>query len=265
MSEQETLEKAQNLGYVQPDDWKGEPPPGGFKTPEEFLEVGEQNLNLSNADNERLHDEIRGLKDAIASQSESVGVLKDMHEKRVASERKRGYDQAYAKLTEEQSTAIKDQDADAFAASRKRERALEEQQQTENAAATQAAATDTNDALITRFQSENAWFRTDFVLSDTAERASRFIYKTQPNLSSEEHLTAMKKAVQDAHPDHEAFRVDKAPSMDGGGNPSLGGQQGARWQDVPASDKAQFDRFVEDKLFTNDEAGRKEYLELYGA
>lgn len=264
MSEQEVIERAQSLGWKAESEWKGDPPEGGFRTATEFLEISDRNLGLSQADNAKLHTEIAQLHDKIDRQTESVGALKDMHEKRLASERTRGYNVAYAKYTDEQSEAIKSQDADAFAISRKKERDLEAQQRKEEAETAQTTAADTNDALITRFQSENAWFKTDFVLSDTAERASKFIMRTQPNLSTEAHLDAMKDAVQKAHPDHEAFRTDPAPVMDGGDNRAPGGvAKTLRWQDIPANVKAQFDRDVEDGLFNDNEAGRKEYMNMY--
>jgi len=258
MSEQETLAKAQNLGYVQPEDWKGEPPAGGFKTAEEFLEVSDNNLNLSKADNDRLHQEIQGLHEKIDAQRESA-------RKDKLAERKRGYDAAYARYTREQSDAIKEQDSDKFATSRENERKLEEQQRREEDAAAQDAAVDTNDSVINQFRSQNSWFRTDPVLTEAAERYSRIIARDQPGLSPSEHVAAMKKATMDANPNHPAFVADPAPSMDGGGTQrsSGGAPQGARWQDVPAADKAEFERHCEDGYFTNDEAGRKEFLELY--
>jgi len=270
MSDQDDLsveERAENLGWKAEEDWKGDPPAGGFKSAEDFLESGEKHLRMSNADNEKLHDEIHSLKESIARQSESVGALKSMYEQKAVDERKRGYQAAYDKLTAEQSQAIQDQDADAFTRSRSKERQLEEQQRKEDAATKETASSNDLNQVREEFIKDNQWFSNDFQLHRDAKDVFEFITKNNPNIQPKDALKQMREEVIRLHPDHEAFQGREAPSMDGGGNRAGGGNRNndaPKWQDLPQEDKSTFSRFVEDGLFTDDAKGRKEYLELRG-
>jgi hypothetical protein len=111
-------------------------------------------------------------------------------------------------------------------------------------------------AIQQAWEANNKWFREDFILHETAEKAAKFLAQSKPNLSAEAFLDEMKNLVMKQHPDHEAFAGRSMPSYDTGdrqvSNPRTRGRQ--TYEAIPAEERAAYDRYIRQGLVTKEEA-----------
>jgi hypothetical protein len=258
----EALEKAKNLGYVPPEDWKGDPPPGGFKSPEQFLEDGEKNIAIQRQNMDKLHSELREMRDSFQD-------LKAMYAQKSETDRQKAYDEAYNAIVAKQAQAIDEQDSEAFAKAENEKRELQETAQKEAQQSAQSTAQDAQLRAMQRYVDKNPWAASDYVLSTELQQAGNWLRQTQPNIAADPdtYLEEAGKLVRQKFPDHPAFADQSPPRTPDGGTQIAGGgsraASGETWQNLPQDAKDAFNRYVKQGLYQDTNESRKEYMEVY--
>lgn len=257
MSEISVEEQAKNLGWTDPDEWKGEPPPNGLKTAEEFIEAGDNTLAIAKENNDRLQRELSELK-------QSVVELKDITTRKHTSDREAGYNLSYREIDKQRTAAIEDADPEAVKAVEARKTALQEQQRKENEETAQAQVLKGNQDALTTFAANNTWVTDDYVLSQELQKAGQWLTNKDPTITNnpKAYLEEAAKLVRQAYPDHEVFR--EAPSLDSGGaQVSSPPSRSEGFSSIPAGDKATFRKLVSQSLFEDTKEGRAEFMRMY--
>lgn len=253
MSE-EIEQKARSQGWKPAEEWKGEPPRGGFVDAETFIERADEILPIVRAEREELKSEI-------AEMRKTLEQFNKHHVETLAKTEKRAFEQARQQLIAEQKKAIEEGDADKFAQVEDQKARLAEAERQSVQAVQQRQGSDDVSGIQAKWEKENPWFRDDFELYETAEKAATWLTKNKPGLKPEQFLAELKQTVARKHRDHPAFAdMDEpesrsAQSFDSGDRQVVrGGRKAANsYENLPADAKADCDRYVRDKLLTKEQ------------
>jgi hypothetical protein len=265
------VEKAKEMGWKAPADWKGSPPRGGkFLKAKEYLERAETVIPIMRSENKKLKDELKEAREDLKSFKDSTAkTVENMTRMtKVALDRQRAqledkYSAAIDAATEvgdkEQVRKLRDaerKDLKAFdeAAEEAAEVKTEKGKETVNG----ALPKDVQDA-IGHWIGENAWYSGDAEMQALANAHHGKLLKDKPGLTLVENLEEVRKYVAKRFP--EKFKAEDEPdenedekptrgSRVEGGSRMAGGGGGSKFSKLPADAKAQCDKFIkEDGLF----------------
>jgi hypothetical protein len=264
----EDIEKAKQIGWKDPSEWKGSPPKNGFVKAKQYLERAETVIPIMRSENKKLKDELAEAKADLKTFKEGTAkTIENMSRMtKVALDRQR------AQLEDKYSVAI---DAAAEVGDKEQVRKLRDAERKDlkefDAAAeevaedkTEKGKKDVNAALpkdvqdtIGHWIGENTWYSTDPEMQMVANAHHGKLLKDKPGLTLAENLEETRKYVARRYP--EKFKVDDDESDDEkpargsrveGGSRVAGGGGGSRFAKLPADAKAQADKFIkEDGLF----------------
>lgn len=264
----EDIEKAKQIGWKDPKEWKGSPPKNGFVKAKEYLERAETVIPIMRSENKKLKDEL-------AESRAELKTFKDEMKVTVANMAKMSkvaLDRQRAQLEDKYSVAI---DAATEVGDKEQVRKLREAERKDlkefDAVAEEAAEKkteegkkDVNGALPKEVQDtighwigENAWYSSDPEMQAVANAYHGKLLKDKPGLTLAENLDETRKYVAKRYP--EKFKVeddegdDEKPARGSrveGGSRVAGGGGGSKFSKLPADAKAQADKFIkEDGLF----------------
>jgi hypothetical protein len=265
------VEKAKEMGWKAPADWKGSPPRGGkFLKAKEYLERAETVIPIMRSENKKLKDELKearedlkAFKDSTAKTVENMTRMTKVALDRQRAQLEDKYSAAIDAATEvgdkEQVRKLRDaerKDLKAFdeAAEEAAEVKTEKGKETVNG----ALPKDVQDA-IGHWIGENAWYSGDAEMQALANAHHGKLLKDKPGLTLVENLEEVRKYVAKRFP--EKFKAEDEPdenedekptrgSRVEGGSRMAGGGGGSKFSKLPADAKAQCDKFIkEDGLF----------------
>lgn len=248
--------EAREMGWVPESEWKGEPPKGGFKSAEDFVQRGKEVLPIVNSrlreENAKLADELDRLK---RETTDKIARMERMSATALKQQRKQIEEQFEA----QKEAAVEVGDKAAYKAADKAGR--EALAEFDKSAADEAddkgdkgkfevpkSVKDTVDAWI----AENPWMNSDKEMNAVANAHHERLLKEKPGLKLAENLAEVRKYVQKRFPekfgsddtaddeaDASASRVEGGSRMNGGGGKSA-------WSRIPKDAQAQADRFIKD-------------------
>lgn len=265
------VEKAKEMGWKAPADWKGSPPRGGkFLKAKEYLERAETVIPIMRSENKKLKDELKEARDELKSfKDEMAGTVAKMAKmSKVALDRQRTQleDKYSAAIDAATEVGDKEKVRELRKAEREDLKAYDEAAEEAAEVKTEKGKESVNDALpkdvqetIGHWIGENAWYSGDPEMQAVANAYHGKLLKDKPGLTLTENLEETRKYVAKRYP--EKFKVEDEPdeneddkpargSRVEGGSRMAGGGSGSKFSKLPADAKAQCDKFIkEDGLF----------------
>jgi hypothetical protein len=267
----EDVEKAQQIGWKNPKDWKGTPPKNGFVKAKEYLERAETVIPIMRSENKKLKDELAESRNELKSFKDEMKVtvanmakmskvaldrqrnqLEDKYSVAIDAATEVGDKEQVRKLREAERKDLKEFDEVAEAATEKK---IEEGKKDVNGALPKDVQDDIGEWLA-----ENRWYAADEEMQAIANLRDGKLMKDKPGLTTKERLAEVRKHVAKLFPDK--FKAEDDPNEQGedekpargsrveGGSRVAGGGGGSRFSKLPADAKAQADKFIkEDGLF----------------
>jgi hypothetical protein len=265
----EVVKEAKDMGWVPPDEWRGDPPKGGFKSPDEFIARGREVLPIVKSQLKSAEDRATKLETELANERKERGETFTRLEKmsKVALDRQRS--QLIEQFEAKKEAAIEVGDKAGYREINKEQAAAlaEFDKTTTPDEPEKPAKKDEGDALpesmkktIKSWVEERPWFTSDKEMHNSANAEHERLLKSKPGLTLDENLKAVDAYVRKRYPEKfnasEAdedgdeqperrigSRVEGGPRVNGGGNGSL-------YNRLPADAKKQADKFIkEDGLF----------------
>jgi hypothetical protein len=270
-SEPEEVEKAKQIGWKAPSDWKGPPPKGKFLKAKEYLERAETVIPIIRSENAKLKAELKEARDDLKSHKAAM----ETTVANMAKMSKVALDRQRAQLEEKYSAAI---DAATEVGDKETVRKLRAEERKDlkefdtaaeevREAKVETGKKDVNGALpkdvqddIAEWLAENTWYAAEEEMQALANLRDGKLMKEKPGLTTKERLAEVRKYVSQRFP--EKFKVEDEPDEEGeserpargsrveGGSRVAGGGGGSRFSKLPADAKTQADKFIkEDGLF----------------
>jgi len=257
----EDIQRAKDMGWVAPEDWKGAPPKSGFLDPREFVRRGEKIMPIVRAEAKKWQSEAEGLKRELqAARDEHRDTVKRIERmSMVALEQQRSQIEASYAAKIDMAAATGDTDGvrqarkeekEALAALDKR---LEEPE--EDKKAREKKAETTVPADVQKWLEANPWYESDDELKAVATARHVKLLKEKPGLSLADNLEEVRKYVAKRYPEHFEAAQDedddepKRGSRVEGGSRIAGGGGRSLYSKLPAEAKAAADKFIEQGLF----------------
>lgn len=242
-SEETVLQRALELGYKRPEDWKGDPPPNGFQSPEEYIERAETFIPILNSRLKKKDTEIESLR----SEVQRVARMSD---KTIQRQQEQHEAQLQA-IRQAKRTAAANGKMDDYDKLDEREREMSEPE----------AAPGPDE----RFAQENEWYGNDIEMTNAAFDASMTRAKARPSESLEDNLAFTLQAVKKKFPDRfgeEPTPQEKPVEVEGASLAKPGKRgKGTRISDLSDVEKDMMDRDIRQGIYKN----AKEWLEAYDA
>ena len=261
----EDIDKAKSIGWKDPAEWKGKPPPKGFIKASDYLERAATVIPIMKSANSKLEADLaasnKALADFKATTAKTIERMSSMT--KVALDRQRTqledkYSAAIDAATEVGDTkkvrelrADERKDLKAFdeAADESRPDPKELEKATEKVNA--ALPKDVQDT-IGEWIAVNAWYTTDAAMQALANAHHAKLLKEKPGLTLAANLEATRKYVAGKFP--EEFGEDEPDDEEKpargsrveGGSRMAGGGGGSKYSKLPADAKAQADKFIKD-------------------
>lgn len=254
-------QEARSMGWVPENEWKGDPPKGGFRSAEDFVQRGKDVLPLVN---KRLKEENAALSDKLAKlESETADKIARM-ERMSSAALKRQRSDLEAKYEALKEEAVETGDKAKYKEADKAGK--------EALADFDKAASDQDDkkepkdkfeippsvkATVDDWIAENSWMKTDKEMNAVANARHERLLQEKPGLTLAENLADVRRYVEKKFP--EKFGADDDqdddPPPQRRGSPVEGGSRtangrGSAFSRLPKDAQAQADRFIkEDGLF----------------
>ena len=253
----EIEEKARDGGWVPEDEWEGDPPEGGFRTAQEFLDYGEKRGPALHDQNQRLTEQLAASDQRLDEMQRTMGELRDFHK----GAQTRAVETARQQLEDERRKAVETGDVPAYDAAGEKIAKLDE-------TPAEPVQNPDDDPEFKAWMRDNAWYNDNIKMTIYADQAAGVI-KGSKKLTGRALYDAAAEAVRDEFPGYftNANRNDP-PHVEGGGAPSISRKSGKTYADLPADAKAACDGFCETMVTGPDGKQeplmtRKEYLADY--
>lgn len=271
-SEPEEIEKAKQIGWKAPSDWKGSPPKGKFLKAKEYLERAETVIPIMRSENSKLKGELNDAKAELKAYKEETSktVANMSRMTKVALDRQRTQleDKYSAAIDAATEVGDKEQVRKLRADERKDLREFDEAAEEAKPSKEEVAKANekVNDALpkdvqaaISTWLVQNEWYHKDPEMQAVANLREGKIMKDKPGLSTEDRLEEVRKYIVKRFPEEFAEdepdeqEVEDKPARGSrveGGSRFPGGGGGSKYSKLPADVKKQCDKFIqEDNLF----------------
>lgn len=262
----ETIALAREMGWKPEDEWKGDPPKGGFSSATEFVRRGEKILPIVNARARKAEAEAAELRNEIrAMRDEHRDTIKRIEKmSSVALEHQKQQIVAQYEARKEAAVEVGDKDAYRKASSDEREalKAIDDRmeetgddkgKEKEPAKELPKAVKETIDEWIT----VNSWFNADEEMQAVANARHMKLLRDRPGLPLKENLEEVAAYVKKRFPDkfgddeeEEETPRRRGSPVEGGSRLNGAGGGGTRFSKMPADARAMCDKFIkEDGLF----------------
>lgn len=265
-SSEDEVREAQEMGWKNPKDWKGEPPKNGFVKASEFVKRGKEILPIVQAQVKKKDEELSRLRDELdrtkRESDDKLSRLERMSSAALKQQRK-NLEEKYEALKE---NVIETGDKAEYKRLVKEEKeALEEfdeaiaDKKAEGKGGKDKSAEDDLPAsmrqVVKDWVAENPWFTTDEEMNAVASRRHERLLKEKPGLSLAENLEEVRAYVAKRYPekfgkDGEEGEDDETPRrgsrVEGGSRQFGGGAEKTAWAKLPKEAQVQADRFIKD-------------------
>jgi hypothetical protein len=239
MEDRDYEAEARSDGWKPEDEWKGDPPSGGFKTAEEFVDVGENINGVLKGKVERIEKEL-------IQSRETNKQFNEFTQRALAKERTEK-DALVKQLQATKAQAITDGDGIAVVNAENEIADLQRPEQQNNQLT----------PMQTQWLEQNNWYQTNENLAAFADGISDRV--EAQGYTGQAKLDEIASRTKDAFPDQfgNANR-NKPPSVESGGEVGRG-SDGKSFDKLPSDAKAAYARFAVDMPgFT-----KEQYVESY--
>lgn len=243
--------EAKFFGWKSPDEWAGEKPTGYIDDPRRYMERA-QSFKPFKASQEKLEK-------LEAETTDRLRRLEAASDRALNAQRAQ-FDRDIASITAAKLQAVETADVARYGALERQEAQLRAPEPVE-------APRGPDPTVIAEYEARNEWVRDPAlrregeIAIDAAHRMGMALPDTASQLAYAESVMKRKYphmfAAKDAAP-----RAAPVNRVDGGGL-GIGAGRVDTFAKLPSEAQAQFKRFVAQGLFTNDEAGRKQYADDY--
>lgn len=237
--------EAKAFGWKSPDEWAGEKPTGYIDDPRRYLERAET------------FKPFKALRERMDAQTETLRRLDAANERALTAQRER-HAQDIANITAAQRQAAETADVARYDA-------LERQKTQLRAPEPVEAPRGPDPAIIADYEAKNDWVKDPAlreegrIAIDAALRTGMALNDTASQLAYAESVMKRKYPHMFAGTQPQRAAVNR---VDGGGL-GIAATRSDAFSKLPSEAQAQFKRFVAQGLFTDNEAGRKQYADDY--
>lgn len=257
----EAESKALEQGWAPQEEWRGREE--DWIDAEEFLKRGEENIGIMRERNDKLVNEVVQTKSEVAQVRKELANSVKLFGEATRKAEERAYKQGMQDLHAKQEAAVEVGDTDEWRKleSDKARLAGDYQQQTQPEPEVYDPS---SDPAFSAWHAENDWYDQDVEMTIYAQTASRIIEKRYPagvqlpkSFYDEVSLEVKKK-----FPDKFRNTRRDRPSGVQGPTTTGSGNKGAKgYKDLPAEAKAACDRFVSQKLMTQEDYAKQYFGE----
>lgn len=258
---QEVQAEAVRMGWRPKEEWKGDP--DAWRDADEFVKKGREFEPFVNA---RLKRENQALQKKIDRQKEDfdrrLGGMDRMY--RIAMQQQReAIEERYA---ERKAAAVETGDREGFekivAAEKTALAKLDEKikDKGEEEEPKKGGLTKSEREAFEDWQDDNTWFEVDKEMTALANRRFDRIKRDNPDMSFDEALVEVRKAVEDKFPEKFEKKAKGGPKVEGGSRLPGGGAPDRTASKLPAEARQTGERFVKEGLFKNIEEYAKQYF-----
>lgn len=238
--------KASRLGWVPKEEFKGDPEQ--WRDADAFLKRGEEIHGFLKADLDRLHTTISQKDKEIAEIRATMEEFRKFHNETEA----RAYKRAIEELKQLKVTAIEQGDGSKVVEIDDQIAQLKEAQQKPVVQAKQEVDQVNKEYLD--WLPNNRWYIEDRELQELADDFGDVVKKNNPNLVGKAFLDEVTKRVKRAAPDKfENPARSNSTVATSSDNRVAGGKKKKGYNDLPPEAKAACDKFVKQKLMTQDQ------------
>ena len=277
----EVISEAKRTGWRPIEEFKGDP--DRWTPPDAWVQRAKDVLPIAAAANKKLSGQVDALEQRIAAKEsefeERIARMQRMHEDAISRSRQSIINRAEA--AKEAAAERGDAAAIRQIEAAKQEQLSEtlEQEKVLRAPVEKKPVAPKVPEVVTQWAERNPWFMTDEALHTAAVAHDKFLKRTKPGLTVEEHLDAVEKHVKRAYPDafgastetddeddDEPAPVRRSAVASGTRSAGNGGQvQGALARKLPAEAKAAAQRCIAEGLYKNVDEYAKVYFDQPGA
>lgn len=239
--------EARKFGWVPKEEWAG--PEEKWKPAEDFLARGKEINGFLRRDFDILKTDLSAKERKLLELEETVREFAVHHE----NTEKRAYERAKKELNEARKKAIELGDGDAFVAVEEELQALEQAAPKPKEKKKEAPDLAANQAALNSWLSENPIFSTDIEVQAIADGLSTLVKQQNPSLTGKEFLDKLAEKVKETIP--HKFESGRKTSPVGSSSDAGGGRGSSKkkgYADLPPEAKAACDKFVKQKLLTQD-------------
>lgn len=256
MSDEQVEEKARGMGWVEKEQWKGDP--DKWRPAEEFVKRGEEIVPILK---DRLDKTERELKAALAMNRQEIEEAKKM----AYDMAKKEYEKERKELEKKELEAFQTGDADAYHAAKKEAAALKPPDQPKASASAPATP------IVEEWKEKNTWYQSDAELTEYAdylgEKLTKEAEKEKGRLLYPDELKAVLASISEKikkqHPDKFTNpRRDDAGAVEGG-SPSANGGKGNKFSDLPAAAKETYARLAAKAEKQGRKFTKEQYAQAY--
>lgn len=239
--------KARDMGWVPEEEWKGDPPPKGFLSAEEFYRRGQETLPLIQSQLKKREAAIDSLKKDIEELKSSTKQSNEFLQNQIRRQQQENQ-QLIQQLEQQRANAISEGDGQAAVEAERQIQQLRTETPQYDPMARQ---------VLEDWLKENEWYGTDPVMRNWADGKAQELkqsgFPTGPVL-----LNQLANEVKQAFPDR--FNASEATPVVEGKGRKAGQSWGKRsFDDLPDEAKKEFQKFKD--LIPG--LTKKQYLEQY--
>lgn len=252
--------EARELGWKPESEWKGEPPKGGFRSAEDFVQRGKEVLPLVN---KRLTEENANLTAKLDKLERETADKITRMERMSSTALKTQREQIEAKYEALKEAAVDGADRKAYdAANKAQTEALKDFDEKAKDPEPEKKKTDAPELpreikeTIDAWVSDNGWFNSDKAMNTEANAYHNYLLRAKPGLTIKENLAKVREHIMSEFPDR--FDKPKADEGDedtgrggsrveGGSRMNGGGGGKSSWSKIPDDAKKQADRMIKDE------------------
>ena len=228
MSEHE--QAAREQGWKPESEWKGEPPSGGFKTAEQFVKDGEQIPGILKSQIGRLEERL----DRSEAANAEFSKYHDSQIKKSLAENSR----LISELQQTRAQAITDGDGPAFEKADRDIKDLEPVVQID-------PNVEAYNKLSSGWVADSKWYGSNKKLTGYADGIADGIAKQ--GYTGQAYFNELDRQIEEVFPEEFSNpNRQNAPSVETGGDKGSSNPTDQTWANLPAEDKAQAERFIND-------------------
>lgn len=249
----ETVALAKTLGWKDPSEWQGDPPPRGFKSATQYVKDSERVLPLVNARAKNAEERAAKLEAKLEQMERSHGdtIARIERMSKVTLEQQRS--QIMAKYAERMDAAAEVGDKGGVQQARKDEaealKAIDQkleptEDEKKKAVTEQAKLPAATQTVIDAWMADNPWYKpnSDDEMSIVATRRHMKLQEEKKGLTLAENLEEVSKYIRKRYPEEFAAAEEaeeeepavRRSRVEGGSGRIGGGSGGGKWSKVPA-------------------------------
>lgn len=246
----EIMEKAQKMGWVPQEEWKGDP--DKWRPAEEFVERGENIIPILRDKVSKLEKDNAAI--AALNQREIENIKRESYERA-----KREYDQKLLDLEAQEAQAFAEQDAAAFQEAKRKKKQL----------APPAPPQPQRNVEFEQWCDKNPWYTEDDELREYADFVGGRIaaqYQARDGsltIPLSELYEKVKERVKKMHPAKFENPNRNTPPAVEGNSPKPGGTKKKGWDTLPPSAKKQYERLAKNMAVKGRKLTKEQYAEYY--